>query len=51
MVMIESGGTEEAPMAGDGDTLLALVREVSRQSELIQNLIRDYSLDVMGDAG
>jgi hypothetical protein len=36
-------------MIDDTDILIALLREVSRQSEPFQNLIHDYSLDVMGD--
>lgn len=36
-------------MATDRDTLIALLREVSRQSEPFQSLIHDYALDAMGD--
>ena len=36
-------------MAEDRETLIALLREASQQSEPFQSLIHDYSLDVMGD--
>jgi hypothetical protein len=39
-----------ALMAEDKDTLIALLGEVSRQSEPFQSLIRDYSLDVIRDS-
>jgi hypothetical protein len=36
-------------MPGDREVLLSMLREASRQSAPFQNLIHDYSLDVMND--